>query len=49
MLAKGTGGITFGGSVTSQVTIASGGSGGASPNGGNAGSGGTASKQLNVA
>ena len=49
MLAKGTGGITFGGNLTSQVTIGSGGAGGASPNSGNAGAAGTAVKALTVA
>jgi hypothetical protein len=49
MLAKGTGSISFGGNLTSQVTVGSGGAGGSSPNGGNPGTPGSAAKQLNVA
>jgi hypothetical protein len=48
MLAKGTGGITFAGNQATQVTIGSGGTGGAAP-GGNAGTTGAASKSLVVA
>jgi hypothetical protein len=45
MLTKGSGGITFAGNLTTQVTIGAGGAGGTAT-GGNAGAAGTAAKSV---